>query len=427
MRLPFALMMAALLVGLLGACASDESAEHHDSEPMMGMDLVGMTDDGVDPRIARMRALESQVESIAAKKVWSARFGGGGRVERAWISGTHLLLEVMQPGIGYEIHDVDLRDGKGRWITNIGDNPLDRAPHDGDGSVGLITARDNGLTVVNDITGSRFYNVRTRLGAVPSSDARGLGPTLFMGDQLSGRFVAVDAKNGQNGWTYRAAGRCVGTPVVTMGMPRQLVIFATNAGWIYGMPAKAADGVPPENPAWAHNLGGNFSADPTFAMVGEGDEKKGLVVFPGRDGWVYGCDPTTGGRNWVLRTDSPFGERAVVSQDRVFVRNADRFFCLDATTGKRAWWPASAEGKSDYEKSQLFEAPEGFELADRCLTANGERAILISGRNRLMRCNMETGAIETETALPAFDFFLTNEATGELMLGTRDGVSVAYE
>ncbi|MEZ6194492.1 MAG: PQQ-binding-like beta-propeller repeat protein [Planctomycetota bacterium] len=426
----FALLSIALVLGLLGACASDESETMMtaDDGHMMALDDVtnGMSD--VDPTIARMRALEAQVEGIAGKKAWSARFGGGGTITRAWLSGSHLVLEIRGGRTGQtEIQDIDVRTGEARWITVVGPNALDRAPTDGDGGMALITARDNGLTVVNDVTGGRFFNVRTQLAPVPSSDPVAVGPTFYMGDQLSGKFAAVSAASGNVGWYFESEGRCVSAPVLTHGMPRQLVVFGTNTGWIYGVPAKAADGVPPDDAAWAHDLGGSFTAAPNFAMVGDEENRQSLVVFPGKDGWLYGCDAATGRRNWVLRTNAPFSHRASIIGGRVYARNSERFFCVDGTTGQRAWWPESAEGRSEYERSQLFEAPEGFELADRALAANGDRVILLSGANRLMRCNAESGKIESETTLGGFDFFLTNEVTGALVVGTRDGIFMAYE
>ena len=169
---------------------------------------------------------------------------------------------------------------------------------------------------------------------------------------------------------------------------------------------------------------GAVAADPTFGLVGE--KNAALVVVPCDDGWLYGVDPAVGRNLWVLRTDAPFKRKPAIAGNRVFARNADRMFCLDATTGQRAWWAPSAEGADAYAREQLFGPPEGFENAHRMLASRDDRAYLLLGENVVLRCNGEDGRIEGEVALPAFDFFMTNEATGTLILGTRDGIFLAY-
>ena len=92
---------------ILGACASS-------GEPTSTTAAAAE----VPPLIARMRALEAEMGTVAAKKVWSAQLTGASEVKNAWLDGSTLLIEAYNAETkDYEIYSVDAaKNGKlGLW------------------------------------------------------------------------------------------------------------------------------------------------------------------------------------------------------------------------------------------------------------------------------------------------------------------------
>ena len=414
----------AVIVLALGACASentmDSTHEHGTS--------MSMVDQPVDPMIQRQRDLEAAALGIAEEVVWSFKTGEGETFTRTWQRGQWLLAESYNPATRlFTVHCIDVMKGRSKWILVLGENPLARAPHIGHGTIAFLTEKDGGMVVVNARTGGRMFHKRTRVGVVPASDATSKEDTIYVANYISQRMAALAASDGLKGWDFTTDGTCRSAPVLTRGLATQLLVFGTDAGKLYGLPAKSYDEVAPARAGWVKDLNGAVSADLTFTMVGEGDAAHGLVIVPCEDGWLYGVEPATGRSRWVLRTNKPFMENAQVMAGRVFARNAERLFCLDAATGDRVWWPRSAEGLSEFEKTQLFRMPEGFELADRALAANDNRVYLLDGTHKVLLCDAATGEIKAERELADFDFFPSNEASEVLVVGTKDGYFIGLK
>lgn len=416
-------VLAAALAFALTGCASNDTDGGETHVATNAVDTAALQ---VDPEVARMRALAAEARAIVDETVWSGRFADNGSVTRAWMSGSLILFELRDVNTReYEIHCVDAASGKQRWIVILGDNPLDRAPHVGDGTIAFLTANDGGMVVVDSARGSRLWHVRARMGVVPAGDAIGNDGTVYCSSHLSGRMAALVAADGRKAWDFNPNGVCRTAPVLTTPAGRELLVFGTDAGELVALEAKQWDEVAPTAATWTKQLNGPVSGDPTFAMVGEADAAMGLVVVPCEDGWLYGVDPTTGRSRWVVRTDKGFKRSAAVIGNRVFARNANRMFCVDAVTGQRLWYGGDVSELSAYERDEVFREVQGFEHAERALAADAERVYLMQGDNRIMRCKSEDGTVENEQAMPAFDFFLTNEATGALIMGTRDGYFMA--
>lgn len=412
----------ALLLLPLAACAStDEPAETMQEETVEAPAHV-------PPLIHRMRTLEAEVRGVAADRAWSAQFTGDHRVERAWLRGTTLLLEAFDAeNERWVAYSINAATGRSNWIVVLGDQRLERAPHVGDGSIAFLTEHDNGMVLVNSRTGSRIDIFKARMQVVAASDATSGPATVYVGNHLTNRLVAA-APDGRKGWDWRTNGLCTTTPVLTRGLPNQMLVYATDGGEVGALPAKAFNEVPPRNASWKRQLAGGVTGDPREIMIGSGDEARSLLLVPCHDGFFYGIDPATGRSLWQpLRTDAAFKSTPHAANGKIFVRNDDRMFCLDANTGKRAWWPASMAQADDYDKEQLFATPEGFEVADRLLAANDDRVYLLQNPNIVMRCNAETGKVEGAYPLTSFDFILTNESTGTLVVGTHDGIFMAFQ
>ncbi|MFT7618957.1 MAG: outer membrane protein assembly factor BamB [Planctomycetota bacterium] len=414
-----------VIVLALGACATDPSMMNDDTEHGTSM---SMTDQPVDPMIQRQRDLEAAALGIADEVIWSFKTGEGEQFTRTWARGRWLLAESYNAQSGeYSIHCIDINKGRGKWVLVVGEHPLSRAPRIGHGTVAFLTQKDGGMVVVNATTGGRMFHKRTRVGVVPASDAVSMGDTVYVSNYVSTRMAALAASDGIKGWDFRTDGTCRSAPVLTRGLAQQLLVFGTDNGKLYGLPAKGYNEVAPTTAGWTTDLNGAVSADLTFTMVGEADAMRGLVIVPCEDGWLYGIEPATGRSRWVLRTDKAFTENVQVMNGHVFARNADRFFCLDGVTGSRSWWSPSAEGLSEFEKTQLFRAPEGYEHADRALAANGDRVYLLDGDNKVIRCDAKTGEIKSDRELGDFDFFISNEATENLVVATKDGYFIALK
>lgn len=414
----------AVIVLALGACASDNSTEHTAEH---GTSMRTM-DQPVDPMIQRQRDLEAAALGIADEVAWSFKTGEGEAFTRTWQRGRWLFAESYNAtSQEYSIHCIDAVKGMSKWILVLGEHPLSRDPHVGQGTIAFLTERDGGMVVVNSRTGGRMYHKRTRVGVVPASDATSNSDTIYVSNYVSERMAALAASDGLKGWDYRTVGTCRSAPVLTSGLANQLLVFGTDAGKMYGLPAKKYEEVAPSKAAWTKDLNGSVSADLSFTMVGEGDAARGLVIAPCEDGWLYGIEPATGRSRWVLRTNKAFTQNVQVMNGHVFARNADRFFCLNAESGDRMWWPKAAEGLSEFEKTQLFGMPEGYELADRALAANDDRVYLLNGANTVIRCDAKTGEIKAERELADFDFFSSNEADGHLIVATKDGYFIGLK
>ncbi|MCA9320479.1 MAG: PQQ-binding-like beta-propeller repeat protein, partial [Planctomycetes bacterium] len=253
--------------------------------------------------------------------------------------------------------------------------------------------------------------------------------TVYVASHLSGRMAALNGADGRKGWDFRVDGTPRRAPVLTQGLSRQLLIFGTDEGQIVAIDAKSAHDSAPSNAAWTKPLNGPVSGDLTFGWIAgeEEGEGYGLIVVPCEDGWLYGIDPATGRSRWVVRSDATFRGPAKIIGNRVYATNRDRMFCIDADTGHRIWYPASTAGLSEFEKNEFFGPPEGYEHAERVLADDGTRAFFTRGHSVIMRCASSDGSIESEYAMSAFDFFMTNTVTGDLLLGTKDGYLFSFK
>ena len=415
------LAATALIVGF-GCAGSPRSDSRPTSAPAVAFE------DDPDRVIDRLRSLESDIAAVAAEKVWGTKLTGPETVRRAWLDGTTLLMETRDPvRDAYVMHCVDAAVGRSKWQVVLGPNPLSRAPHVGEGTIAFLTENDNGLLVVQSHSGSRLYHIAARTRIVPSSDAISTLDTVYLGNYLSDRITAISADDGRSGWDVIAGGEIKTTPVLTSGLSQQLVMFGTDRGFLGAVPAKAFHEAPPEGYAWSRQFSGGVTADMAYTIATSGEDAIPLAIVPCEDNFCYGVDPITGRSQWVLRTNKPFKSEPHVAGGRVFVRNTERLFCLDAATGNRVWNSPRLEGREGYELSEFFPAAEGFEVADRLLAASEEHTYLLIEPNMVLRCKSEDGAIDGRAVLSTFDFLLTNEANNLLIAGTRDGYFLGWK
>lgn len=453
-----AIWAVTLIVCTFGACASDETSEPS-NEPMMA-EPVAMDASHVDPVIARQRALEAEASAISAGKSWGVKLGGHHEVARCWAQGGLVLCEAWDiENREWDVHCIDIANGRLRWMLVLGENRLARVPQVGNGTIAFLTENDGGMIVVDSVRGSRIWGMRAKLGVVPASAAISNGATVYLASHLSQRMAAVSGGDGRKGWDFTTAGTCRRAPVLSRGLARQLLIYGTDQGELVALDARGFDETGPNNSAWNKPLNGAISGDPTYAWVamaaaaaeakpaeGEGEGESGgdgeaapaapaaaatggfgLVVVPCADGWLYGVDPATGRSRWIQRSNKAFVGRPVVIDGRVYATNQERMFCIDADTGHRLWYPASMAGLGEYEKNETFGTPEGFETADRVLAASGDRVLFLRGHDTIMRVKPADGTVEGEYSMGAFDFFLTNSATGDLLVATKDGYVMAFK
>jgi outer membrane protein assembly factor BamB len=377
--------------------------------------------------ISRQDALAEAASPLGVKLSWRQNYGSN-EIRRAWLRGDMLLMETWNPAKRrFEILSSDVtKGGRLNWILGIGDHRLARAPHVGRGSITFLTESDSGMIVV-DLNGSRIHGrLRTRIGVIPASEAQSTSDTVFIGNYLAQRLVAASADNGLKGWDFPIEGLCINCPMLTRTLPTNLVICASEKGELTALVARSSGASAPRRASWKRQLAGGIEANPR--MVDSNDKSaRPLIVVPCKDGNLYGLDAATGTSEWVLRTNRPFIASASVAGGRVFAKNTERMFCLDLKTGKRLWYGPGTDTSKEYAASQLFSEPAGYETTDRVLAADDARVFFLTGKNQVYRCNSKNGEIECAERLGAFDFFLTNEVTGELLLGTRDGNFLALK
>lgn len=376
--------------------------------------------------IARQDALANAAAPLGVELSWRHNYGAN-EIRRAWLRGDMLLMESWNSSkLRYEIMSADVtKGGRLNWVLALGKERLARPPHVGNGSIAFLTESNSGMIVVDE-NGSRIHDrLRTRIGVIPASDARSTTDTVFIGNYLAQRLVAAAADNGLKGWDYPIEGLCTNCPSLTSSLPTNLVICASEKGELTALEARSADESAPRSPKWQRQLAGGVDADPV--LVGGTKKTRPLLVVSCKDGNLYGIDAATGVSNWVLRTNRPFLTSASVSNGKVFAKNNERMFCLDATSGKRLWYGPGTDTSQEYASSQLFAVPAGFETTDRVLAASDDRVFFLTGSNQIYRCKGSNGEVECAERMDGFDFFLTNEVTGELILGTRDGIFLAFK
>ena len=418
------ILALALLVLVLGGCTSQPDTHSNGDDYALSISV----NSPVDPVIQRQRALEAKAKGIANEVIWSFRTGEGETFTCMWPQGSWLLGESYNAqSKRYSIHAIDLIRGRQEWLLEIGDNRLARAPHVGEGTIAFLTENDGGMVVVNARTGGRIFHKRTRVGVVPASDAMSKGDTIYLSNYVSERIAAIAASDGLKGWDFRTNGTCRTVPVLTRGQANQYLIFGTDEGHLAAVSAKRYDEVAPVRTRWEKVLHGGVVANPKFTLVGEGQAQRGLVVVPCDHGWLYGVEPATGRSRWVLHTNSSFTSDVQIMNGKVFAKNGERLFCLDALSGDRVWHPKSSTDMNAFDKTQHFGSPEGYETAHRALAANDDRVFLLRGANFVMRCAAGSGQIDAVLALPSFDFFISNEASDTLILATNDGYFMALK
>lgn len=409
------------LVFVAGACASSDQTTTTSTMTV---------ETGVPPLIARMRALESEALQVAVKKVWSAQITGDSEVVNAWLDGSTLLIEAKNPATHeYEVYSADIaRQGQRHWMLVLGKQPLARAPHIGNGTIAFLTEGDGGMVLVNARTGSRIHHIKAQLTVVPSTDATSSGSTAYIGNYLTSRLAAVSGVDGTKGWDLVTNGLVSTTPVLTKKLANELIICGTDKGTVVAVMASAYDGVPPKKEEWSRQFAGPISGQPIIYEIPatENSTAKSIAVVPCEDGNLYGLDASTGQTVWALRTNAPFKSMPVAAGGMVFAKNAERLFCLDQKTGARVWW-ADENAASEYAKTQLFAEPKFFEVTDRALGAVGENAYLLRDANLVSRHGLKDGKIAGEARLSGFDYHFSNQSTGTLVLGTKDGIFMVFE
>ncbi len=401
-----------LAAGFAAAC---ESTPEEASEGMM-VALPG-----------RCEYLESRLEGLAGERAWpGGDYVADGQIESATPLGSDLILVAAVPSEGgYVAQCVDLGTGVPRWILNLGPVPLAVPPRGGDDTVVFIFQRDKSMVVVDRATGSRLHNMQVRIDAVPAAAPVSTASTVYVPELVTDRLVSVDAATGNRGWHMRVAGTPLVSPVISSRIPRQVVYFATDAGWLYGVPAAGAREVRPDAPVWERRLSAGVSSGISMAEgVVDGSHQVTLYV-PCEDNGLYAIDGSTGAGRWTWWSDAPFrgSEAPAVAVGRVHARNATRFNIIDQATGRRLF----ARGAPTPDSPEQFFAPEAHETCDRFLAANARRTWLLRGPNTVVVMETATGTIVGERVLTDFDWFVTNTATGCVVLGTRDGFFIAFE
>jgi outer membrane protein assembly factor BamB len=165
-------------------------------------------------------------------------------------------------------------------------------------------------------------------------------PTTYHPPDADGYLVAWDAKTGRRKWIYRA-GPLESSPLLVRG-----VLYV--AGWdhkIHAVDAKTG------RRRWA------FTADEE--VTSSGAHRRGIVYFGTDGGTVYALDARTGRQRWAAHSNARFGNREffyatpTVAYGRVYIGNTDgTMYVYGARSGRLLW--ARPLGTYIYAKAAVY-------------------------------------------------------------------------
>lgn len=173
-------------------------------------------------------------------------------------------------------------------------------------------------------------------------------PTVHAGavyvGSSDGRLHALDARSGQLRWDFRTGGAVDSTPAVADG----LVLFGSRDGRFYALDAATG------TEKWRFATGGErrFTApgihgatpkmermpDPFDVFLSSPVVGGGKVYFGSGDGGVYALDVASGKLLWRHATGDVVHASPALADGRIYIGSWDRvFYALDAETGKVHW------------------------------------------------------------------------------------------
>lgn len=237
------------------------------------------------------------------------------------------------------LYALDQRTGAEKWRFATGGAVMSSVTVEG--GLVLVSSRDNVLYAV-DVRSAKLKWKHTMGSTRPYQwefDYWLSSPTVFEGVVYvgggDGLMYALDLKSGSVKWTFDTGARVRTTAAVADGM----IFFGNMAGWMFALNAKtgalkwkfATEGTRINTSAWG------FDRNSILSSAAVADS---LVVFGGRDGFLYAVDEFTGMERWRVDhkvswiTGSP-----AIHEGAVYTGTSDGRFvqAVDLRTGVEKW------------------------------------------------------------------------------------------
>lgn len=143
-------------------------------------------------------------------------------------------------------------------------------------------------------------------------------------------------------------------------------------------------------------------ADDTVVSRITYDAKGRSLMMASIDGYLYNVDESSGQVIWRFSAGAPIAASPAVVRDDVFlVTDSGGLYCLDAESGLEKWWTPRVQ---------------------RYLAASDGRVYCTDQIGRLLVIDAESGGRIASLPTEQISFFLTNQDTDRLYLGTRSGL-----
>lgn len=151
---------------------------------------------------------------------------------------------------------------------------------------------------------------------------------VFFGNQR-GVFYALDAKTGDEAWSFKAGAAIRGTAAVVNGT----VYFGCHDKNIYALDAWTGE------KKWVCPTGGLVRSSPAVWRKEEYHEVfSNWLLVGSQDGFLYALDAENGKLKWRFQTGGPvFSSPAVVGNLVFFGSNDGNVYAVDLGTGKEKW------------------------------------------------------------------------------------------
>lgn len=158
--------------------------------------------------------------------------------------------------------------------------------------------------------------------------------TVFVGSG-DGQVYALDAKSGKEKWRFKTQGLVRATPTVANNM----VYIGDTEGYFYALNANTGKQVWRFETEGVHFDPAEFGFDRKAVMFAAAltDE---LVIFGGRDGFLYAVERATGKERWRMdHKVSWVMSKPAIAEGKVFTGTSDGRFiqAIDLQTGQEVW------------------------------------------------------------------------------------------
>jgi uncharacterized protein (TIGR02145 family) len=288
-------------ISLLFCLAASYYSQAQDWPRYRGPDLTGSS------------KAKSEGQIAIDKEVW--RFDRGrGNATSPIVAGDRVYV-----GYGRTFYCLDRADGNIRWSYEF--QKIERWPGQTSHPVlqdGLLYfgSKEGNLFALRADKGELAWKSRGA-GMITSTPAVAYGMVFYSG--WDEKFHALDAKTGNEVWSYQTPGGDASPLVVG-----KTIYVGSDKGQVYAL--SVTDG----SQLWSSRTGGRINAAPVFY--------EGLVIFGCDDGNVYAFDAANGATTWTYITNSSVLDFPTMYEGILIVTNsAGDLMAIDAKTGGDIW------------------------------------------------------------------------------------------